>query len=83
MGSLSLSGGFTPCRHLRPSSGREDTVITIQSGGDDYSMNETGRKPTTGTRYLTLQQGNFYMPSHTDTAGNTKVFILNSGPRQI
>ena len=24
--SLSLSGGFTPCRHLKPSSGREHTV---------------------------------------------------------
>ena len=23
----SLSGGFTPCRHLRPSSGRENTVV--------------------------------------------------------
>ena len=23
---LSLSGGFTPCRHLRPSSGREHTI---------------------------------------------------------
>ena len=24
---LSLSGGFTPCRHLRPSSGPEHTTI--------------------------------------------------------
>ena len=24
---LSLSGGFTPCRHLRPSSGREHTIV--------------------------------------------------------
>ena len=24
---LSLSGGFTPCRHLRPSSGREHVVV--------------------------------------------------------
>ena len=23
-----LSGGFTPCRHLRPSSGREHTMVT-------------------------------------------------------
>ena len=23
-----LSGGFTPCRHLRPSSGREHTIVT-------------------------------------------------------
>ena len=22
------SGGFTPCRHLRPSSGREHTIVT-------------------------------------------------------
>ena len=27
--SLSLSGGFTPCRHLRPSSGREHTIVCI------------------------------------------------------
>ena len=25
---LSLSGGFMPCRHLRPSSGREHTIVT-------------------------------------------------------
>ena len=25
--SLSLSGGFTPCRHLRPFSGREHTIV--------------------------------------------------------
>ena len=25
---LRLSGGFTPCRHLRPSSGREHTIVT-------------------------------------------------------
>ena len=33
--SLSLSESFTPCRHLRPSSGREHTVIpgTVSDGG--------------------------------------------------
>ena len=46
----SLSGGFTPCRHLRPFSGRE----LIQSGDGDHLMNETRRKPTTGTRCPTL-----------------------------
>ena len=54
---LSLSGDFTPCRHLRPSSGREHTVVDlqhIQSGDDDYLMNGTRRKPTTGTRCPTL-----------------------------
>ena len=25
--SFGLSGGFTPCRHLRPSSGREHTIV--------------------------------------------------------
>ena len=25
---VGLSGGFTPCRHLRPSSGREHTIVT-------------------------------------------------------
>ena len=24
---LSLSGGLTPCQHLRPSSGREHTIV--------------------------------------------------------
>ena len=27
-GGVELSGGFTPCRHLRPSSGREHTIVT-------------------------------------------------------
>ena len=27
-GWVGLSGGFTPCRHLRPSSGREHTIVT-------------------------------------------------------
>ena len=66
-GILSLRGGFTPCRHLRPSSGREHTVVLlIQSGADDYWMNETGKKPTTGTRCPTLfdtWHGIFHMPS--------------------
>ena len=35
--SLSLSGGFTPSRHLRPSSGREHTIVQlIQSGGHQF-----------------------------------------------
>ena len=41
-------------------------------------MNETRRKPTTGTRCPTLfhkWHGIFYMPSHTDTAGHTKALI--------
>ena len=38
-----LSGGFEPCRHLRPPSGREHTVVLlIQSGDDDYLMIELG-----------------------------------------
>ena len=49
---LSLSGGFMPCWHLRPSSGREHVYshnYTFQSGDEDYLMNETRRKHTTGT----------------------------------
>ena len=68
-----LSGGFTPCRHLRPSSGREH----IQSGDDDYLMNETRRKPTTGRQSPTLfdkWHGIFYMPSRIDEAAHTKAF---------
>ena len=41
-------------------------------------MNETRRKPTTGTQCPTLFdkcRGMFSMPSHTDTAGHTKAFI--------
>ena len=74
---MSLSGAFTPCRYLRPFSGREHNYQLIQSG-DDCLMNETRRKPTTGTRCPTLfdtWHGIFYMPSRTDTVGhNTKVF---------
>ena len=64
-------------RHLRPSSVGEHTVITYSVGDDDYLMNGTRRKPTTGTRSRTLLNkwhGIFYMPSHTDTAGRTKAF---------
>ena len=50
----SLSGGFTPCRHHRPSSGPEHSHKLIQSGDDDYLMNDTWRKPITGTRCPTL-----------------------------
>ena len=68
-----LSGGLTPCRHLRPSSGRE----LIQAGDDDYLMNKTRRKPTTGTGCAALfdkWHRIFYMPSRIDTAGHTKAF---------
>ena len=40
-------------------------------------MNETRRKPTTGRQFPSLfdkWHGIFYLPSHTDTAGHTKVF---------
>ena len=40
-------------------------------------MNETRRKPSTGTQCPTLfdkWHGTFYMPSRTDTAGHTKAF---------
>ena len=65
---LSLSGSFTPSRHLRPSSGWEHTVIYltgIQSGDNDYLMDETRRKPTTGTQCP---------GTGTDTTGHTKAF---------
>ena len=60
-------GGFTPSRHLRPSSGREyiQSYTLIQSGDDDYLMNETRRKPTTGRQSPSLfdkWHGIFYMP---------------------
>ena len=46
-------------------------------GDDEYLMNGTRRKPTTGTRWATLfdkWHGIWYMPSRTDTAGHTKAF---------
>ena len=63
---VSLSGGF------------KSKTYHIQSGDDDYLMNETRRKPTTGTRCPTLLisgTGSFIMSSRTDTAGHTKTFI--------
>ena len=73
-----LSDGFTPCRHLRPSSGQEHTIVQlIQSGDDDYLMNETRRKPTTGRQSRSLcdkWHGIFYIPSRIDEAGHTKAF---------
>ena len=73
-----MSGGFTPCRHLKPSSGREHTIVElIQSGDDDYLMNEIRRKPTTRRQSPSLcdkWHGIFYMPSRIDEAGHTKAF---------
>ena len=76
---FSLSGGFMPSQHLRPSSGREHTIVElIQSGDDDdYSINETRRKSTTGRQSPSLcdkWHRIFYMPSRTGTAGHTKAF---------
>ena len=45
---------------------------------DDYFMNETRRKPTTGRQSPSLSDkwhGIFNMPSRTDTAGHTKAFV--------
>ena len=56
---------------------RVRTYSRIQSGDDDYEINETGRKPTTGTRCPTRfakLHGIFYMPSRTDTTEHTKAF---------
>ena len=61
---------------MRPSSGREHTLI--QSGDDDYWMNETRRKPTTGRQSPSLfdkWHGILYMPSRTENiAGHTQAF---------
>ena len=70
-----LSGSFTPCRHLRPSSGREHTILLLIQSGDDYLMNETRRTPTTGRQSPSLfdkWHGIFSMPSRIDTAVHTK-----------
>ena len=73
-----LSFSFSLNRHLRPSSGREHTIVKpIQSGDDDYLMNETRRKPTTGRQSPCLFDkwyGILYMPSRIDGAGPTKTF---------
>ena len=52
-------------------------VLLIQSGDDDYLMNETRRKPTTERQSPSLfnkWHRIVYMPSRTDTAGHTKAF---------
>ena len=58
-------------------SGSTDLIYQlIQSGDDDYLMNET-RRPTTGMQSPSLfdkWHGIFYMPSGIDTAGHTKAF---------
>ena len=73
-----LSGGFTPSRHTRPSTGIEHRIAQlIQSGDDDYSMNETRRTPTTGRQSPSLfykWHGILYMSSRTGTAGHTRAF---------
>ena len=56
---------------IRPCSGREHRVAElIQSGGDDYLMNETRRKSATGA----VWRGICYMPSGIDTAEHTVAF---------
>ena len=55
--------------------------LLIQSGDDDYLMNETRRKPTTGRQPPSLfdkWHGIFYMPSRIDTAVHTKGLITQS-----
>ena len=52
---------------------RIKTLYIIQSGDDDYLMNETRRKPATGRQPPSLfdkWHGIFYMLSHTVTAGH-------------
>ena len=64
------------CQNLRPSSGREHTVITY-SVGRSLLMNETRRKPAAGTGCPTLfdkWHGIFYMPSRKDMAGHIRAF---------
>ena len=63
-----------PCRHLRPSSGREHTVIFNLFS----PVMITWRKPTTATQCPTLfnkWHGIFYMPSRTDTAYSVTSFL--------
>ena len=72
--SLSLSGSFTPCRHLRPSSGREHTYSHIT-----YSLrwwwlpNETRKKHTTETGCPTLLP-DISIPMN--TMGSTYIYFL-------
>ena len=72
--SLSLGGSFTPSQYLRPSSGREHTVISYSvRWWGLYSMNETRRKPTTWRQPPSLfnkWHGIFYMPSGTEKCMN-------------
>ena len=54
--------------------GRTYNCITYS---DDYLMNETRRKPTTGRQSPSLcdkWHGIFYMPSRIDEAGHTKAY---------
>ena len=83
--SLSLSGSFTPSRYLSKAIFRARTYdcIIIQSGHDDYLMNETRRKPTTGRQSPSLfnkWHGTFYMPSCIDTVVHTKAFDYPLNP---
>ena len=76
-----LSGGFTPCCHLRPSSGREHSLSSTFNPWW-FLMNETRRKPSTETRCPTLfdkWHGIVHMPSHTDTAWHTLTYPDRQG----
>ena len=65
-----MSGGFTPCRHLRPSSGREHSVfVLIQSGDDDDAekkdKNTLTTEPFSDLRHVWNTVDLFYPQAHT------------------
>ena len=71
--------GFTPCRHLRPSLGRKHTFKElIQSGDDDYMMNDTiGRNLPLGhddVLLFSISGTGSFISGRTDTAGHTETF---------
>ena len=83
-------GGFAPCQHLRPSSGREHTVIPYVIPSPAMMITwwitlVTRRKPTTGTWCPTLfdeWHRIFYMPKPRWPAPSLRINytpLLNSG----
>ena len=72
-GQSSLSGGFTPCRHPRPSSGGQHTYSFFYNPVTQTRLDIPRPLITQSHRDGWTYQG-LWLPSHTDTAGHTKAF---------
>ena len=73
------SGGFTPCRHQDHLQG-ENSHITYSVRDDDYLMNETRRKATTGTACPISGRRSVICPVTQTRLDIPSLYLPNHGP---